>query len=121
MYSREQRPVELVTISSKESMGDKVEVAQGVGVFPTKSLPNRFEKIGVFVSARVHPGEVPASHVMNGIIKFLVSDDPCAELLRSKCVFYMVPIINPDGVDNGLYRSDSQGQNLNRHYLTPSP
>jgi hypothetical protein len=29
----------------------------------------------VFLSGRVHPGETPASFVMNGLIRFLVSDD----------------------------------------------
>lgn len=102
-------------------MGPKLQMAELGKVFPTRSLPNSFEKKGVFVSARVHPGEVPSSHVMNGIIKYLVSDDQAVQILLKKCVFYIVPIINPDGVDNGLYRSDSLGQNLNRHYLTPSP
>lgn len=37
-----------------------------------------------------------------------------------KCVFYIVPMINPDGVDRGLFRSDSQGQNLNRYYANPT-
>lgn len=69
----------------------------------------------------MHPGELPSSHVMNGILKFLVSKDPIANLLLEKCVFYIVPIINPDGVDRGLYRSDSLGQNLNRHYTNPTP
>ena len=32
-------------------------------------------KKGIFFSARVHPGEVPSSHVMNGILDFLTKDD----------------------------------------------
>jgi predicted deacylase len=68
----------------------------------------------------VHPGELPSSHVLNGVLKFLISNDPIANILLSKCVFYIVPFVNPDGVDRGLYRSDSQGQNLNRHYTKPT-
>lgn len=34
-------------------------------------------------------------------------------------MFKIVPFLNPDGVFNGCYRSDTLGQNLNRVYLAP--
>jgi len=73
------------------------------------------------ISARVHPGELPASHIMNGIINFLVGDDPRAVALRDEFVFKIIPIINPDGVYRGFFRSDQLGNNLNRFYINPSP
>jgi hypothetical protein len=32
----------------------------------------RANKMVIMITGRVHPGEVPASHSMNGIIKFLL-------------------------------------------------
>lgn len=34
-------------------------------------------------------------------------------------MFKIVPFLNPDGVHNGCYRSDTFGHNLNRVYLLP--
>jgi murein tripeptide amidase MpaA len=61
-------------------------------------------KLGIIVSARVHPGEAQSSWVVQGFIKFLLSDDPVARQLRSQYIFKIVPMLNPDGVIYGNYR-----------------
>ena len=75
----------------------------------------------IFVTARVHPGETPASHVTHGLMEFLLSDDPDAKLLRRQAVFVFVPMLNPDGVEAGNYRTDGNGSDLNRMWQNPSP
>lgn len=40
---------------------------------------------------------------------------------KHRFVFFMVPMINPDGIARGHFRSDTFGTNLNRMYLTPHP
>ena len=67
-------------------------------------------KRGVFISARVHPGESNASWMMKGVIDFLVSNTPEAQALRENFVFKIVPMLNPDGVINGNYRCSLAGQ-----------
>lgn len=72
------------------------------------------------LSARVHPGETPASHVLNGFLAFaLRRDDPRARALREAFVLKVVPCLNPDGVFHGHYRLDTRGVNLNRCYTRP--
>ncbi|XP_077572657.1 cytosolic carboxypeptidase 6 [Stigmatopora nigra] len=79
------------------------------------------EKKLVFLTARVHPGESPASFVCQGVIDFLVSQHPVAQLLRDHVIFKIVPMLNPDGVYLGNYRCSLMGFDLNRHWQDPSP
>ena len=73
-------------------------------------------KPAVVVSARVHPGETNASYMMHGLIDFLTSEAPEAELLRRHFVFKIVPMLNPDGVIHGNYRCCLAGTDMNRRY-----
>jgi len=69
----------------------------------------------------VHPGETPASFLLNGIINFLTSEkSEQARILRERFVFKIIPMLNPDGVYRGYYRLDTKCQNLNRYYLNPT-
>ena len=45
------------------------------GLFPEGTQDSRpfvFNKPTIFISSRVHPGETPASYVLDGIMKFLL-------------------------------------------------
>jgi hypothetical protein len=45
----------------------------------------------IFITARVHSGETPASMVFKGIYDFLISDRKEAKLLRLHYTFVLVP------------------------------
>jgi hypothetical protein len=132
--SRMGRNLDLLTISSLDNITNEVE-SHIEGLFPIpgtmrsrkfqygegKKMRNSdFKKSVVFISARVHPGETVSSFAMDGLVDFLLSNDPRAQLLRSMFVFKIVPMLNPDGVALGNYRGDDLGENLNRVYNDPS-
>ncbi|KAJ3075407.1 Cytosolic carboxypeptidase 1 [Podochytrium sp. JEL0797] len=78
------------------------------------------ERVYVFLTARVHPGESNASFIMHGVIQFLLGDDETAHCLRQRCVFKIVPMLNPDGVIAGNHRCGLGGTDLNRAWQCPS-
>lgn len=120
--------VDLLTITDYLGVSEKRVPLFSNGEAPYSSVrgetsrPHLFSgKLAVVLTARVHPGECPSSHMMHGCIEFLLNKgDPRAEALRSHFVFYIVPMINPDGVARGHTRVDTEGVNLNRAYRTPS-
>eukprot|EP00767_Chilomastix_cuspidata_P001576 gnl/Chilomastix_cuspidata/1699.p1 GENE.gnl/Chilomastix_cuspidata/1699~~gnl/Chilomastix_cuspidata/1699.p1 ORF type:complete len:1173 (-),score=269.10 gnl/Chilomastix_cuspidata/1699:25-3543(-) len=74
----------------------------------------------IVLSARVHPGESNSSWIMKGVIDFLTSSKRIARALRRRFVFKIVPMLNPDGVAAGNYRTNLAGFDLNRTWATPS-
>lgn len=123
-YSLDNLRVDLLTVTSAKGMTDKREDCLP-HLFPDKTVPRAHVFQGkkvFFLSARVHPGETPSSFVFNGFLDFILrKDDPRAVVLRNHYVFKMIPMLNPDGVKRGHYRTDSRGTNLNRVYLEPDP
>ncbi|XP_029640664.1 cytosolic carboxypeptidase-like protein 5 isoform X2 [Octopus sinensis] len=123
-YSLEKLEVSLITVSSFHNIIDEEEPHFDPKLFPIKNQPRckKFKEKKVFVvTSRVHPGETPSSFVFNGFLNFILRlDDPRSIQLRKQFVFKLIPILNPDGVMNGHYRTDTRGVNLNRVYGDPS-
>ncbi|XP_038115746.1 cytosolic carboxypeptidase 6 isoform X2 [Culex quinquefasciatus] len=69
----------------------------------------------VVVFARIHPGESPASYVVQGLIEYLAAaNQPISKALRENVVFKIIPMLNPDGVFLGNNRCNVIGHDLNR-------
>ncbi|XP_071846417.1 cytosolic carboxypeptidase 6-like isoform X2 [Apostichopus japonicus] len=101
--SVQQKRLDMLTITNPDNIDDQVK------------------KRVIFITARVHPGESPASFVCQGLIDFLISPHPVAKVLRDHIIFKIVPMLNPDGVYLGNYRCSLMGFDLNRHWHEPSP
>ena len=74
-------------------------------------------KKAIIFTARVHPGESSSSFVIQGLIEFLLSNEPKAISLRKNYIFKIVPMLNPDGVIRGNFRMNSVGKDLNRMWM----
>jgi hypothetical protein len=47
---------------------------QGFGARMLQSINDHFHKRTLIITCRVHPGEPQASHMLDGLIKYLLSD-----------------------------------------------
>ena len=70
--------MEMITFSGRDRITDEREELID-GIFPLangdrETRPYKFDKPIIFLSSRVHPGETPASFVLNGIWNFLTND-----------------------------------------------
>jgi hypothetical protein len=74
------------------------------------------EKQTVFLHARTHPGEVQSWWVTEQVISQLTSESEFSQLLREKCVFYIVPMYNPDGVELEYSRENANGIDIESNW-----
>ena len=87
----------------------------------TDSPDTLSRKKAIIFTGRVHPGESNSSYIIQGLIEFLLSNDPRAESLRRHFIFKIVPMLNPDGVFRGNFRMNSIGKDLNRMWTEENP
>ena len=77
--------------------------------------PDR-DKVTVWLQARQHAWESGTSFVMEGALRFVISDDPDARSLRRRVVFKFTPMVDPDGCAAGQVRFNANGYDVNRHW-----
>lgn len=75
----------------------------------------------VWIMARQHAWEAGTSWAFEGAVRFLLSIDPTARDLRSRYVFQMIPMLDPDGVALGGVRFNRNGYDLNRNWDLDDP
>jgi len=90
----------------------------GFGNRLSNYLKDHGQKKAIFITSRVHPGEPQASHMLDGLITYLLSKE--ADMLRKHFVIRIIPMLNPDGVIYGNYRCSLLGCDLNRKWEKPN-
>ncbi|MEB8347034.1 M14 family metallopeptidase [Flavobacteriaceae bacterium KMM 6898] len=118
---------ELITSSEVNSWTNKLITNS----FVTKSTigesnegrPINLLKIGesddkrmIMVISRQHPPEVTGFLAMQAFIETLCADTDLAKRFRATYNTYVVPLVNPDGADNGHWRHNYGGVDLNRDW-----
>jgi hypothetical protein len=70
----------------------------------------------VFVIGRQHPPEVTGTIALMSIVETLAGPGEVAEAFRRQFKVVVVPLVNPDGVAAGHWRSNLGGVDLNRDW-----
>ena len=74
------------------------------------------KKKNVLITALQHAGEDCGGYFIEGFINFLISEDESARQLRNDFVFFMVPMVNPDGIFHGITRYNANMEDLNSEW-----
>jgi murein tripeptide amidase MpaA len=91
-YSRQGRPLQLLKIGAND------------------------DQRMLFILSRQHPPEVTGYLAMQAFVETLCSTSELAEDFRKEYSVYVLPMANPDGVDNGHWRHNAGGVDLNRDW-----
>ncbi len=90
-----------------------------------KGRPLKMLKIGnlaskkmILVISRQHPPEVTGYFAMQSFIETMGGNSKLARAFRKEWGIYVVPLMNPDGVDAGHWRHNAGGIDLNRDWTT---
>jgi hypothetical protein len=70
----------------------------------------------VVIIGRQHPPEVTGSLALMRFVEEIVGDSNLARAFRKRYRVLLVPLLNPDGVEHGHWRSNMGGVDLNRDW-----
>lgn len=100
---------------STHKIGESVE---GRPLTALKSAPEAEsgKKEYVLFVGRQHPPEVTGALAMLPFLETVFADTELANAFRSRFNIIAVPLMNPDGVDNGHWRHNMNGVDLNRDW-----
>lgn len=100
-------------------------IRNGIAAHSTYGKEIRYFTIGkvkknrpsIVIISRQHPPEVTGYFAMQQFVNVLLSHEKQSRKYRRKFVTYVIPLMNPDGVDNGHWRHNAGGIDLNRDWL----
>lgn len=77
--------------------------------------PGESDKV-ILVLSRQHPPEITGWLAMKWFVEELSKQNEKAEQFRDEYSIYVIPAVNPDGVENGHWRHGTGGVDLNRDW-----
>jgi len=101
-----------------ERIGSSVEdrPIYQVTIAPEEAIQER--RAAVWIIAQQHGYEMGGAAICEGIMEFLLSDDPAAEEAKRELVWKIVPMVNPDAMSRPWFRYNAHGIDLNRNWDT---
>ncbi len=79
-------------------------------------IGNSGSKNMMLVISRQHPPEVTGYFAMQAFVEELLDDSRLAKDFRRDWNIFVIPLMNPDGVDEGHWRHNAGGVDLNRDW-----
>ncbi|NNF01019.1 MAG: hypothetical protein HKN25_18525 [Pyrinomonadaceae bacterium] len=103
---------------AKKSFVRKAEVGKSKEGRPLRMLQigNKNSAKMMLVISRQHPPEVTGYFAMKAFVEKLVDRSRLSKKFRKDWGIYVIPLMNPDGVDNGHWRHSAGGIDLNRDW-----
>jgi cytosolic carboxypeptidase protein 6 len=98
---------------SREIIGKS---AQNRPLYGLRIGENKDDSKMMIVIGRLHPPEVTGTLALQTFVETLSSDTEIARQFRKEYTVFVVPMMNPDGVDNGHWRHNAGGIDLNRDW-----
>jgi hypothetical protein len=81
------------------SIGQSVQGRELLELVVTDTNVSDNDKHRIYIHARTHPSEVQSFWVTDQIVEYLISDTRLGSTMREQCIFHIVPMFNPDGVE----------------------
>ncbi len=108
------------SLSQKDFINQEV-VGKSVYGKPIKLLriKKQTAKNAVVFIGRQHPPEIPGGTIaLMSFVQTILADTEVAKKFREKFEVLVFPLLNPDGVDNGNWRHNANGKDLNRDWIS---
>lgn len=105
------------TLKNKEFISSRIIGYSTLGKeIPLLTIGNKDSRKIIVVLGRQHPPEATGFLALQKFIDEIVNKDQLAQEFREEFLTLLIPMVNPDGVDQGHWRHNAGGVDLNRDW-----
>jgi len=88
----------------QKNITNKSEEGRNIWLLQASALIKSKPEKRFLISARNHANESSGNYCVEGMLQWLLSNDPLAKYALTQHEFYFIPMSNPDGVAKGMAR-----------------